>query len=469
MTDLDTRQSEKGLSLLEIAIALIVVGLLITPMLQMYNINKMERVSRENNKTLENIAIALNKYAQQNKKYPVPANPTLPSTDTFYGTPATITASDACAGIFVSQGVRCFGGTTPNTSPVNQVLAGTVPFLELGLNEKDIYDIYGSKISYVVTRQLTVNNTANPDDPNAFVNGAGAIAIIDQDNAPIGVKLTNKDTPTLIYNDPDTESQISNADTYDGSNNRVMFALISHGEDRKGAWQGDSTLSACTNPGLDTSNCNQTSMTATLRGRSKKDVITIKDPANPLATVQAELTSPSRSFAKPEGANHYDDTIVYRTTSRDEGWSSLRSDVSDAEAGTFISESGTVMIKDDPSELTTAEASMDVGGAVKVYKTKSQTICNRKDGGTTTWNCFRTINISGKEPDPTDWVGSPNAAVKCNDMGGLQGFSKQNESEPNSAYIKRDCPTETKSPIPPSSCPTGMGISKLVNGVPQCS
>ncbi|PZP55505.1 MAG: hypothetical protein DI586_06700, partial [Micavibrio aeruginosavorus] len=65
MKGIDNRQSEKGLSLLEIAIALIVVGLLVTPLLQMYNINKMERISRENNKGLENIAVALNKYDKQ--------------------------------------------------------------------------------------------------------------------------------------------------------------------------------------------------------------------------------------------------------------------------------------------------------------------------------------------------------------------------------------------------------------------
>ncbi len=443
MKDLDTRQSEKGLSLLEIAIALIVVGLLVTPLLQMYNINKMERVSRENNKTLENIAIALNKYAQQNKKYPVPANPTLTAADASYGSSAAIAPSVACNGVITGQGVRCTIGATNNASPANEVLIGTVPFLELGLNDKDTFDIYGSKITYAVTRRLTNKTTFNDKE--------GAIGLVNQNGTPL-----------------DGGGDFNVLDS--SGKPHVLFALINHGANRSGAYQKDGSLAPCSGQ-LDTDNCNRdpsiangpSTIDGSFRGRQKYD------PANAPNGLLPEL---SKSFALGTGTGFYDDTVTFRTTSRDEGWSSLRSDVSDTEAGTFLSESGKVMIKKDPSESTTAVASMDVDGAVQVYKTTSPTVCNRMDVNPSTDDCFKIKNIASKEPDPTELAGGIDKAIKCDDMGGLKGMSKAKKDpqsrEQNDYYIKRRCPA-TESPMPATTCPTDKGISKIVNGEPQCS
>ncbi len=463
MQDLARRRSEQGISLLEISIALIVVGILIVPILQMYNINKMERQSRENNKSLENIAIALNKYAQQHKKYPVPSDPTLAASNASYGTPGLVTATSNCASI---TGVRCINGASPNTADIDEVLIGTVPFRELGLDEKEIYDIYGSKITYYITRQLT--------DPNTFRNGAGAIRIADQDNQPLVIKLTRQNGSVL--NDPSSDSELSEPDTINASNeNRVMFAIVSHGADRKGAWQRDGTISACTNAGLDANNCNSASMTSTLRGRYKSETVTIEDPASPGTNIQAILQSPSRSFSNASGATHYDDTLVYRTTSRDKGWTGLRSENATDEEGAYLSEAGKIAIKADITTPVTPNAAMDVGGNVQAFKTMAQTVCNESAGTT---NCFRLKNILAPEPtDPVEMAkGGLDKSVKCDSENGLTGFDLQTDSSvrnnthtPNQSerFIKRNCPsTKVPSGNTNQGCPNG--ISRIVGGFVQC-
>ena len=74
-------RSEKGMTLIDVAIATMVIGLLVTPVL--YTINEFKR-----NETLDtteaNIAAvndAIERYFIERNSFPCPANPRLPLTD----------------------------------------------------------------------------------------------------------------------------------------------------------------------------------------------------------------------------------------------------------------------------------------------------------------------------------------------------------------------------------------------------
>ncbi|PZP54629.1 MAG: hypothetical protein DI586_09300, partial [Micavibrio aeruginosavorus] len=269
------------------------------------------------------------------------------------------------------------------------------------------------------------------------------------------------------------ESETNDHDTLDADGkNRVMFALISHGVDRAGAWQPDGTATSCNTSGLDVANCNSSSLTATLRGRSKSEDITIKDPedATGASETVATLKTPSKSYSTPFGTNHYDDTIIYRATSRDEGWASLRNNITDETAGTYLSEDAQVIVKKNPSDDISPVASMDVDGSVKVYKTESPTVCDRLDVDANTDRCFKIKNIAAKEPLPNELEGGKDKAIKCNDMIALKKFIKEGDkSDKTSLYIKRDCPTTEAPATMVKTCTGGQGVSGLVGGVPQCS
>ena len=448
---IDSGSSESGLTLVQVAIALIVVGILMVPMIQMYNINKIERQFRENNKKLDDIAIALNKFAQQNKSYPLPAVPTLASGTANYGQPAAANSS-SCSGV-LSNGIRCVAGAIPNTATSSEVLVGSVPFQALGLKEEESYDMYGSKITYAVTRELTNSSTFN--------NTHGAIGLRNQNGQPLngGGDFNSRDA---------------------SGSNRVLFVVISHGADRKGAYDKNGALSSCNIAGQDQDNCNRTTMTGQFRGRQKTDT-------NDSTVLINEL---SKGFALGTGANYFDDSIAFRTTANDEFWAGLRDNSNPAtEEGAFSSAPVWTAILSPKASYTVDEkpkATLDVSGAVQVGKTMTQTICDQTTDASGTVKCFRMKNLTAPEPNPSADPGV-DTSIKCENETGLVGLNKK--TEPNAAnygaaphsrltetqqYIEKNCDNVTtigtSAPIlgTVGTCPVGKGIQGWSGGTIIC-
>lgn len=433
------KSSESGLTLVQVAIALMVAGLLLVPVIQMYNVNKIERKFRENNKKLEDISIALNKYAQQNKRYPLPAVPTQTPSDSNYGEVAAA-SSAACTG-FLPNGINCVSGDAPNTALTNEVLIGTVPFRALGLKEENAYDMNGSKITYAVTRELV--------DSDTFKNTNGAIGIRNQNGTPLNGG--------------------GDANTKDATNrSRVLFAVISHGADRKGAYQKNGTLSSCAIAGQDQNNCNRAGMTGLFRGRQKVD------PTNS-AILTEEI---SKGFSLGIGSEYYDDTISYRTTANDEFWAGLREkfDAGTEEASFSSAPVWTAIVapKISYTEQQKPRATLDVEGSVQVRKAMTQTICDQAEDDSGSVVCFRMENLTAPEPG-LDAEKGVKTALKCENETGLVGLDKDTETDsskygsaPRSKlaqtqkYISKKCDDISRLP---AGSPVAASINTCPNGI----
>lgn len=128
----NTLSSEKGMTLIDVAIALLVIGLLVTPAFYALKEYKQTRARTVTENNIRDVDTAIRNYFVANEFYPCPANPALPRNDSNHGTAAT-TPGGAC--------------TITNAAGLAQ---GSIPHSELGLDIEKVYDGWGNKILYAV-------------------------------------------------------------------------------------------------------------------------------------------------------------------------------------------------------------------------------------------------------------------------------------------------------------------------------
>jgi prepilin-type N-terminal cleavage/methylation domain-containing protein len=123
----------RGFSLVEIAIVLVVVGLIVSGgLLGLSPVLQANKVS-QTNQQMDRIEQALVLYVIQNGCLPCPADPTTLNGAAAKG--AASTYSTGCSG----TGTACYDSQ------------GLVPWVNLGLSKADVIDPYGSFIDYAVT------------------------------------------------------------------------------------------------------------------------------------------------------------------------------------------------------------------------------------------------------------------------------------------------------------------------------
>lgn len=177
--------STKAFTLVEMAIVLVIIGLIlsggllaVTPVLQ------NSRVS-ETRASLELIEKALTVYIIQNACLPCPAT-------------GNLSSENANAGRAVDDAAYATGCADAACNAAS----GIVPWVNLGLSESDVTDAFGNRISYGVTVALTTANSMERTPPSTYPAG------------------------TLIVNTTQAV-QITNA---------AAYVLISHGQDGEGAF-----------------------------------------------------------------------------------------------------------------------------------------------------------------------------------------------------------------------------------------
>ncbi len=269
----------KGFSLIEVAIALIVAGLVTAPMIGAYHIYKMNKQITQSSSYLQVIDKAMRQYVNEKGRYPLPAVRNLTETNPLYGkpypnTPASLAAMPNCS----STGGDVNVCKTPSPGVAGQVIyIGDVPFAALGLPKMFFRDGYGSKFTYAVSARLT--NAAT------FTQNGGVIRVVERDGGPA------------------QGSQISSVDA-------VHYAVVSHGADRVGGFSLFGALPlACTGAGKDRENCDNDG--------TFNNNFAILDPANP--------SSYARFAVMPAGADHYDDYLIFATSSGGGIWSMVTS------------------------------------------------------------------------------------------------------------------------------------------------
>lgn len=150
---------EKGFSLIELAIVLVVAGVILGGATSLIGSYIEGYRYRETEKKLEKIADALARYAQSYYVVPCPGDPN-PVTEP-WGAPA---------------GSSTNGDNMTSRCTTVGVLQGIVPFKVLGLTEEDAKDAYGNYITYAVNpsfdyiRQNYTRNWAAVDPDGPMVN-----------------------------------------------------------------------------------------------------------------------------------------------------------------------------------------------------------------------------------------------------------------------------------------------------------
>lgn len=211
---------QDGFSLIEVAIALLIVGLILVPIMMIYNVEQQQAVKDENRGKLFTIQLAINEFAARENRYPMPADLFLGPADTNYGLEySSASPVMPCPSWPTADGVCRVPGANP-------ILIGAVPFEALGINPDMAHDYWGHKILYAVTEAETVNYDPAP--------GAITVRAVEFDDAT------------------STRNAVNLVRTYD-------IFLVSHGETAQGAYNRDGVLvRPCVGatPHRDDENCN---------------------------------------------------------------------------------------------------------------------------------------------------------------------------------------------------------------------
>ena len=210
--------SNKGFSLIEIAIVLLIVGLVLTPAINMYHQYRVDKDWEETNDNIELAALELGGFRAITGRFPCPASATAVPGDLEYGHELADCLTTAPAVNTCNDGICRYNNATSGLD----VIVGTLPFKTLNLQESESFDSSMGRLSYAVTANLTDNVTFD-------VNGGG-------------ISVVDKLDPSLSLISPEASAH---------------FIVISHGHNKAGAYSREGVLiNACGNaPLIEQENC----------------------------------------------------------------------------------------------------------------------------------------------------------------------------------------------------------------------
>ncbi|MDB5492028.1 MAG: hypothetical protein JWO78_1877, partial [Micavibrio sp.] len=326
---------EKGFTLIEIAIGMIIIGLLAVPYLQTYQAWKLKTITKETSDNASAVQSALAKYATRYGHYPLPANPSLASGAAGDGVEVAVGGVGTCS--LASTGVCRSTTTWTGAHGQTTVLIGTVPYATLGLPLKNTYDGYKNRFKYAVTELMTkapptytfsnddgilqvVDKDGNDEDSqtkpdwqfcsnqNSNCNFTGnqqvlyGTSITDSTKYFIKQNMTSTPCTDAVFGDPHVGQLKKCWVAPMPKAHAKHFVIISHGADRKGAF----SLT-----GIQTVPC--TPLTAP---QAKDDINCRNTPI--YNSNKASDGSGGRST--PLDANHYDDYILSTATLEQGSW-----------------------------------------------------------------------------------------------------------------------------------------------------
>ena len=348
------RNKRDGFSLIEVALGLLIIGIIIGPMMAQYASWKNSQKIDLTNGNGDTVRAALREYALNNGCYPLPATPNVNSTSAAFGQefavvpPRGVGATPACATLTVPQlatippcalntGVVCQTPCTvgaPSTTcaggaPV--ILIGDVPFATLGLPKQYDIDGYGHKFTYAVSANLVQSAT--------FYNDKGAVKVTDLGGG----------------GGPDgTGPPVTNA----------HYAVVSHGQDGVGAFSTEGGLIAnCAAAGKDIENCNNDG-TFDNGYKIYNDIKGTQQYA--------------RQQSNAAGASHFDDFVSYDTTTSSDIWT--KSSAAFPDTGDILNHTdlGNVEVKmpGQHAAPATPQAKLDVRGDVAADRLWTNDLCD---------------------------------------------------------------------------------------------
>ncbi len=407
-----TADGQSGLTLIEIAIGLIVLGVLLAPFLDIY---RLQQISEDKTKTFDSVnsaSAAIRNYALKNGALPTPAmleEPTgLPPTYLKPGIavePADLPSSCTSVPPVATNGVFCVKGSRDTDADadtvVDSVLIGAVPYATLGLSESMSLDKEGHKLTYAVSRYMT--------DPTKFKDTRGVLRVNNQNGTYITGTNSTSASP--------------------------LFLIVSHGTNGKGAYsKGGSLVTACEESSeADLENCDMDFIFAGLQTLDKDGV-----------TLLPKIFQ-GFNLNETDSTKFYDDIISFTSSTADRLWTARQENL-------FLTAGGKVGIGTADGE--TPKNQLHVSGNVKAKDMVTNQVC---DGGSL--NCFTVKNIVTSAPTATQTLLCPTS----------RGLRRVAGNATKATLADRQCDTYTQLPsdVLSTPCPNGIkGINS--DGDIQC-
>lgn len=405
------RTKSDGFSLIEVALGLLIIGIIIAPMLNEYAIYKNSLIVGTTKSDISTVKEALLKYAINTGWYPAPAAPGLNSTDVNFGVQsvAAVGAIPTCAGNDTvvcktpCTGANCAAKGSP------PVLIGDIPFATLGLPKQYILDGWGHKLTYAISSNLTTNGGAA-----TFDDAGGVVFVFDMANK--GPTYNTGTYPTVPPSSTGT------------GEDKAHYAVISHGRDAVGAFSGEGLLiSTCAGAGVDLENCDND-------GTFNNGFAPYYD--------EKGICQYDRQESMPAGAAHFDDYLGYETSTASDIWTK---EVNGATIGNMKTRTdGNVEVATPASAggPVSPQARIDVRGNVEADSLWTASLCdtstNSFNGTDYTNNpCKVTtaaggINTNGFEPAVVGKTPATKAAgnggIHCGTGNALSGISNADET-----------------------------------------
>lgn len=333
----NSESSQSGYTLVEMAIALLVLGIIIAGFTQAYSIYLRQQQIEVTDNNLKQITNSLQRFKQLNGRFPCPAPLTAPRADATYGA-ATTCINTATIGTVPAPGSTGNDGIVATLSSraglaAPRVSIGAIPFRALNLDEQVAYDGYGSKYVYAVTESLTERSSFNPLN--------GGIGIVDASGASMIV--------------PD---------------NSGLFTIFSPGRDRKGGYDKQGNVLVACGTDIDSQNC---------------------DFGN-----NAIFSSALESNA---AGNVFDDRIIYFSELSDPMWArdetSPTEDIVDLALGNVGIGTGNSTPAAKLDIKTTGLVGQPEGTLRSSNGVRTSRICPDGNNTSSTANCFEPRNIGG--------------------------------------------------------------------------
>jgi type II secretory pathway pseudopilin PulG len=175
-----------GFSLIELSILLIVMGLLITPLINAYSVYQAQKRMNDTSLAVAMVNNAISNYYGMSLHYPCPSDRSLGFNEVGHGNAecaAFQALSDGTCGGAKARGLCRAAGPTPS----DPVFIGGIPYVTLGIPSAQTMDGWKNNLTYAVSGRMTGGEPFNPD--------FGVIQIIDEhgnivDNRVHGVVIS---------------------------------------------------------------------------------------------------------------------------------------------------------------------------------------------------------------------------------------------------------------------------------------
>lgn len=148
------QQRQRGLTLIEVAFAMAILGLLMAAALAGYRIYQQTRAQDVTVRHLDAVEEALGTYVARFQRYPAPMAFRLAEGEAGFGRAATM--AGACSSRPPTDARACRAAGTSG-----DVLIGSVPFQDLNLPAEMMLDGYGRRFTYAVSEAMTHANGNN--------------------------------------------------------------------------------------------------------------------------------------------------------------------------------------------------------------------------------------------------------------------------------------------------------------------